>query len=92
MKINNNPLGLLFLWVYYINPLCLLFPWVYIISPFCLIVFPLVHNPLGLQYQSLGFIIPESNMVYYDVDHGPTWTCDKDCLNMKINHGQSCLL
>jgi len=47
MKINNNPFGILFLWVYYINPLGFLFPWLYIINPFFLLVFPL-HNPLVL--------------------------------------------
>ena len=38
MKINNNPLGLLFLWVYYINTLGLLFPWDFSINPLGLLI------------------------------------------------------
>jgi len=54
-----------------------------------LILISWVYNidRLGLWFRSQPWFIMKSTMV----NHGPTLKCDKDCLNIKINDGQSCL-
>jgi len=50
------------------------------------------HDQPFSNINRLGLLLPGQQwfniMMLTIVNHGPTWNCGKDCLNMKNNDGQ----